>query len=242
MSKENYFAEGRTVSRKQVEMEVLSNGLPAKLLMLLLTVVMSTNMSGCRGTADAADTGQPPGVVAEQTDAKAETTEKKELKQVSVKEFTENIYINGVHIKFPCTFGELCNSYDFADIQENVTNGTPVENTNLFRYSYSLYFHDSEYESRNKKCHIQCAVIAESQDKVNDSELIWLNFYPKEDHFEICGLNENSKFDDMISVLGNDYDTHGNDKSVSFSCFIIQSYLFKYKSVNLMTGNKTIVL
>ena len=41
-------------------MEVLSNGLPAKLLLLLLTVVMSTNMSSCRGTADAADTGQPP--------------------------------------------------------------------------------------------------------------------------------------------------------------------------------------
>ena len=106
-------------------MEVLSNGLPAKLLMLLLTVVMSTNMSGCRETADAADTSQPPGVVAEQTDAKISSSKVSNKLQYpepqpipedgwTYETLNERIWVNGNYISLPCKFSDLGAGFDVS--------------------------------------------------------------------------------------------------------------------------------
>ena len=90
-------------------MEVLSNGLPAKLLMLLLTVVMSTNMSGCRGTAGAESSQSPPAMVSS-TEVIYNTIEP------PADGWTDELvnqvtYFCGKPVSLPCKFDDL-NLYD----------------------------------------------------------------------------------------------------------------------------------
>ncbi|MBQ5316920.1 MAG: hypothetical protein J6I96_05140 [Oscillospiraceae bacterium] len=188
-------------------MEVLN-----KIIPLLLTVVMSVNMTGCRGTAEpTASAAHTTSVTVEQTDTKSETTANKELKQVSVKEFTENIYIDGKHIKFPCTFGELCSSYDFASIEQGSwcyvdENGIYSEQeTDMIQYSFQLRLANSETGIESNSGLIACCVTTDVPEKIDESTVIWLDYFPGNEHFDICGLNELSKLDDMIAVLGEDF-------------------------------------
>ena len=110
---------------------------------LIFALIMSVNLSGC-GNRAGAESGQPAETTA--TTVQTETTEKKELKQVSVEGFANSLYIEGKHIPVPCTFGELCDSYDFAKIEESTSSEIPVdsagsytdEDTGLYEYSYTL--------------------------------------------------------------------------------------------------------
>ena len=142
-------------------MEVLSNGLPAKLLMLLLTVVMSTNMSGCRGTADAADIGQPPGVVAEQTDAKTDTaladdydpTKDESLKEPCKEDFSK-ITICGREFDMPCKIEDFSGK-GFSHIQTKDGYAIKYKNDSIGERlsfndpepGYLYYFTFSDYDS-----------------------------------------------------------------------------------------------
>ena len=47
---------------------------------------------------------------------------------------------------------------------------------------------------------------------MNNSGVTWLYYSPGEEHIDICGFNEDSKFDNMVAILGNEYVTDSKFK------------------------------
>ena len=216
-------------------MEVLN-----KLMPLLMAVTISVNLSGC-GNRAGAESGQPSETTT--TTVQTETTEKKELKQVSVEEFANSLYIEGKHIPFPCTFGELCESYGFNGIEESGSSGVFVDengkyadiDTGLIKYTYNLFLDDDSNQPSYLREYIQCSVIAENPDRISDSYVIRMIYYPKDDSFDISGFDINSKYEDMISILGEDY-TYNNMGNYEYSENEL-SLQFEFGDINYTEGS-----